>query len=102
MNVPPSTGFLSYQAGSVLLEITNHTPISFALPLMDGRTLRLVGEVGQFFAGLSQDQRSRSHWQVAIRMFAHAMSEPTYLKAATMSLQTALLLDGLLYSGLQN
>jgi hypothetical protein len=84
-----------------LLEITNHTPISFALRLMDGRTLRLVGEVGQFFADLSQDQRSLSHWQVAIRMFAHAMSEPAYLKAATMSLQTALLLDGLLLSELQ-
>lgn len=84
-----------------MLEITNHTPISFALRLMDGRTLRLVGEVGQFFADLSQDQRSLSHWQVAIRMFSHAMSEPAYLKAATMSLQTALLLDGLLLSELQ-
>jgi hypothetical protein len=29
------------------------------------------------------------------------MTEPAYLKAATMSLQTALLLDGLLQSELQ-
>ena len=101
-NVPPSTDLFSYQAGWVLQEITNHTPISFALRLTDGRTLRFVGEASQFFASLGQDQLSRPHWQVAIRMFAHAMSEPTYLKAATMSLQTALLLDGLLHSELQN
>jgi hypothetical protein len=83
------------------MEITHHTPLSFALQLTDGGALRSVGEASELFAGLSHDQRDRPHWAVAIRMFAHAMQEPAYLKAATMSLQTALLMDGLLQSELQ-
>ena len=83
------------------MEITNHTALPLAFRLVDGRALQSVGEASEFFAGLNQDQRARSHWQVAIRMFAHAMTEPAYLKAATMSLQPALLLDGLLQSELQ-
>jgi hypothetical protein len=83
------------------MEITNRTALPLAFRLVDGRTLQSVGEASDLFAGLNQDQRERSHWQVAIRMFAHAMTEPAYLKAATMSLQTALLLDGLLQSELQ-
>jgi hypothetical protein len=83
------------------MEITNHTPMPLTFRLVDGRALQSVGEASELFAGLNRDQRERSHWQVAIRMFAHAMTEPAYLKAATMSLQTALLLDGLLQSDLQ-
>ena len=83
------------------MDITNRTPMPFAFELMDGRTLRSVGEASAFFSGLKQDQRDRSYWQIAIRMFAHTMKEPAYLKAATMSLQTALLMEGLLQSELQ-
>jgi hypothetical protein len=83
------------------MEVTNGTPLSFVLQLIDGRALRSVGEASEFFAALSQDQRDRSYWAVAIRMLAHAIREPAYLKAATMSLQTALLMDGLLQSELQ-
>ena len=83
------------------MDITNRTAMPFAFALMDGQTLRSVGEASAFFSALSHDHRDRPHWRVAIRMFAHTMKEPAYLKAATMSLQTALLLDGLLQSKLQ-
>jgi hypothetical protein len=85
-----------------MTEIKSQTAIPIALQLVDGRILRSVGEASEYFSGLSQDQRERPHWRVAIGMFAHTMREPAYLKAATMSLQTALLMDGLLQSRLQS
>jgi hypothetical protein len=42
------------------------------------------------------EQRERFHWVVAVRMLDHALREPRYLKAATISFQTALVLDGVL------
>ena len=44
----------------------------------------------------TEEQRETSHWSIAIRMMDHALKEPTYLKTATLSLQTALAMDGLL------
>ena len=69
------------------MDITNRTAMPFAFALMDGQTLRSVGEASAFFSALSHDHRDRPHWRVAIRMFAHTMKEPAYLKAATMSHQ---------------
>jgi hypothetical protein len=82
--------------------IKSQTAMPIALRLLDGRVLRSVGEASEYFSGLGQDQRARPHWRVAIRMFAHTMNEPAYLKAATISLQTAFLMDGLLESELQS
>jgi hypothetical protein len=81
-----------------LLEVNNATPLAFTLELRDGGSLARVGEAADYFAGLTRDQREASHWMVAIRMLNHAIKEPSYLRAATLSLQTALLLDGLLDS----
>ena len=47
-----------------------------------------------YIAGLSPARRERSHWSIAIRMMGIAFKEPAYLKAATLSFQTALVLDG--------
>ncbi len=57
-----------------------------------------VGEAATFFAGLTLEQRDTGHWTIAIRMLNNALKEPTYLKTATMSLQTALILEGMLAS----
>jgi hypothetical protein len=81
-----------------LLEVNNATPLAFTLELRGGRSIATVGEAADYFAGLTQDQREASHWKVAIRMLNHGIKEPSYLRAAAMSLQTALLLDGLLDS----
>lgn len=84
---------LSMMDGSGL---TRDTPLAFTIELADGSTLATVGDVESYFHGLVDGQREANHWLVAVRMFAHAMREPSYLKAATLSLQTAFALDGLL------
>jgi hypothetical protein len=81
-----------------VLEVNNATSLAFTLELRDGRSIARVGEAAAYLAGLTQDQREAGHWKVAIRMLNNAIKEPSYLQAATMSLQTALLLDGLLDS----
>jgi hypothetical protein len=81
-----------------LQEVNNATPLPFTLELRDGRSIAKVGEAADCLAGLTPDQREASHWKVAIRMFSNAIKEPSYLRAATMSLQTAFMLDGMLDS----
>ena len=77
-------------------EVNNATPLPFTLELRDGSSIARVGEAADYLAGLTQDQREASHWKVAIRMLNNAIKEPSYLRAATMSLQTAFMLDGML------
>lgn len=78
--------------------LSNSSRLSFPLTLMDGKVLATVGEAASFFAGLQPEQRDKSHWTIAIRMLNNALKEPTYLRTATMSLQTALVLEGTLAS----
>jgi hypothetical protein len=79
-----------------LLDLAGNSQLAFPLTLTDGRTIATVGEAADYFARLSLDQRDLSHWKIAIRMLNNALREPIYLKTATMSLQTALVLDGIL------
>ena len=78
--------------------LSNNSRLSFPLTLTDGTVMTTVGEVANFFAGLTLEQRDKSHWMIAIRMLNNALKEPTYLKTATMSLQTAFILEGILAS----
>ena len=78
--------------------LSNNSRLSFPLALTDGTVIATVGEAAVFFAGLPLEQRDKGHWTIAIRMLNNALKEPTYLKTATMSLQTALILEGLLVS----
>lgn len=57
---------------------------------------RHSGEAIVYFTYLSEKQRAQHYWQTAIQMFNTAVSEPAYLRTATVSLQTALLMDQLL------
>jgi hypothetical protein len=75
------------------LELSNNSPLPFTLELEDGRTLTKVGDAAAYFSSLTPGQREASHWKIAIRMLNNALKEPSYLNAATMSLQTALMLD---------
>ena len=74
--------------------ITANTTLTFPIELIDGTKLQTVAEAARYMAKLSEDRRLASHWKIAIRMLDHAMKEPSYLKTATMSLQSAVLLDG--------
>jgi hypothetical protein len=78
-----------------LLELTEKSTLSFPLTLIDGTSIETVGEAANYFSSLSEEQRGQGHWTIAIRMLNHALKEPAYLKAATLSLQSALLLQGL-------
>ncbi|MDP1584431.1 MAG: hypothetical protein Q8M18_13505 [Bradyrhizobium sp.] len=78
--------------------LSNSSRLSFPLTLTDGTVLATVGEAAVYFAGLTPAQRDKGHWTIAIRMLNNALKEPTYLRTATMSLQTALVLDGILAS----
>jgi hypothetical protein len=75
--------------------LTRSSNLSFAIATRDGSTITTVGDAADFFSGLGEERRQQSHWRVAIRMLDTALREPRYLKAATMSLQTALAMDGL-------
>jgi hypothetical protein len=77
-------------------ELERHSALSFPITLADGRTISKIGDVADLFESLTEAQRGSSHWSIAIRMLDHAFHEPAYLKTATLSLQTALAMDGLL------
>jgi len=81
-----------------VLEVNNATSLSFTLELRDGTSIAKVGEAADYLAGLTPDQRDAGHRKVAIRMLNNAIKEPSYMRAATMSLQTAFMLDGTLDS----
>jgi hypothetical protein len=69
------------------------TDLSFAIQTLDGQTIGSIRDAAELFANLSNDDRQKNHWRVAIRMLDAAIREPAYLKTATMSLQTALAMD---------
>ena len=74
--------------------IERTTELLFPINIADGSTVMTVGDAADLLATLSSDQRTKNHWEVAIRMLDIALREPAYLKAATMSLQTAVAMDG--------
>ena len=76
--------------------ITLVTPLPFPLELKDGRRFTVVGDAVAYFKHLSQAQQEAHYWRRAIQMFDTAAQEPTYLRTATICLQTALLMDQLL------
>jgi hypothetical protein len=76
--------------------LERHSALAFPITLADGRTISEIGDVADLFDSLTERQRSSSHWNIAIRMLDHALHEQAYLKTATLSLQTALAMDGLL------
>jgi hypothetical protein len=75
--------------------VTRHTQLPFEIEFVDGSTIKTVGDVEDLPSQTHRRSHKNSHWGIAVRMFANAMHEPAYLKAATMSFQTALALDGL-------
>jgi hypothetical protein len=76
--------------------LDRYTALAFPIVLADGRTVSEIGDVADLFEELTEAQRRSSHWSIAIRMMDHALNERAYLKTATLSLQTALIMDGLL------
>jgi hypothetical protein len=76
--------------------LERHSALAFPITLADGRTISDIGDAADLFETLTDEQRGSSHWSIAVRMLDHALQEQAYLKTATLSLQTALAMDGLL------
>ena len=77
-------------------QIHSTSPLPITLTLKDGTTLARVGDAGTYLSRLSGDQFEKHHWKVAVKLLESALKEPRYLYAANVTLQTALVLDGLL------
>jgi len=75
--------------------LDRNSPLAFDVVCADQSMFATVGDASAYFADLSDEQRERHHWKVAIVTLASALKEPRYLAAATQSLRTALTLDGL-------
>jgi hypothetical protein len=71
------------------------TPLAFELVCKDG-VVATVGDAVRLFGELPLDQHDQYCWKVAIHMLNSAIKEPRYLTAATITLQTALNLSGML------
>jgi hypothetical protein len=78
----------------------NTNQLAFAMLLIDGREIATLRDASLFFATLSPEERDEAHWRIAIRMLANAVKQPTYMKTASISLQTAFVIEGLLVSPL--
>lgn len=81
---------------SIDLQLARPSVLPFELLLIDGCAITTVGQAADYLSALSEERRQKNHWRLAIRMLDAALREPAYLKAASMSLQTALAKDGLL------
>ena len=71
------------------------TRLAFELVCKDGLVATL-GDAVRMVGELTPDQREEYWWTVAIHMINAAIKEPRYLIAATITLQTALRLSGML------
>jgi hypothetical protein len=71
----------------------NDTPLSYPLVLVDETVIATVGEAVLYIASLPPVYREWVHWQTASRTITRAALDPDYLQAATITLQTALLID---------
>jgi hypothetical protein len=75
--------------------LDRNSPLAFDVVCDDQSMFATIGDATAYFSDLSDQQRERHHWKVAIVTLASALKEPRYLAAATLSLQTALTLDAL-------
>ena len=75
--------------------IIGATPLAFELVCKE-KTLATIGDAIRLIAELTAEQRTQYWWKVAMLSMNSAIHEPTYIKTATINLQTALNLNGLL------
>src|SRR6202048_1720276 len=71
------------------------TPLAFEL-VCKGTVLKTLGDAVRLYGELTPEQREEYSWRVAIHTLNSAIKEPRYLTAATITLQTALNLSGML------
>jgi hypothetical protein len=78
-----------------LSSLTSTTPLAFELVCKDS-VIATVGDAVGVFGELTSEQHEQYCWKAAIHMLNSAIKEPRYISAATITLQTALNLSGML------
>jgi hypothetical protein len=78
-----------------LVQLISNTPLAFELACKDV-VLATLGDAVRLCAELTPEQRETYWWRVAIHTLNSAVKEPKYITAATVTLQTALNLSGML------
>jgi hypothetical protein len=81
--------------------LNSSTPLAFEL-VCKGGVVATVGDAVGVFGELTLDQHEQHCWKVAIHMLNSAIKEPRYLTVATINLQTALNLSGMLVQPPEN
>jgi hypothetical protein len=81
--------------------LNSNTPLAFELVYKNG-VVATFGDAVRVFGELTPDQHEQHWWKVAIQTLNSAINEPRYLNAATITLQTALNLSGMLAKPPQN
>jgi hypothetical protein len=71
------------------------TPLAFEL-VCKGTVVKTLGDAVRLYGELTPEQREEYFWRVAIHTLNSAIKEPRYLTAATINLQTALNMSGML------
>ena len=75
--------------------LISSTALAFELVCKE-TTLATMGDALRLIAELTPEQREQYWWKVAILSLNGAVREPAYITTATINLQTALHLNGLL------
>jgi len=78
-----------------LQALLSKTPLAFELDCKDV-IVATLGDAIRLCAVLPPEQRETYCWKVAIQTLDSAIKEPRYIIAATVTLQTALYLSGML------
>jgi hypothetical protein len=78
-----------------LISLVSTSPLGFEL-VCKHTTLKTVGDAVRAIAELTPEQRETYYWKVAILTLNSAIKEPQYISAATITLQSALNMTGML------
>jgi hypothetical protein len=76
-----------------MVSLISTSPLAFDLVCRD-RVLATIGDAVRLLGELTPAERETYWWRTAIHTINSAIKEPRYIKAATLTLQTALNLSG--------
>jgi hypothetical protein len=75
--------------------LISSTPLAFKLVCKE-KTLATMGDAIRLVAELTPEERDQFWWKLTMVSINSAIRQPAYIKTATINLQTALHLNGLL------
>ena len=75
-----------------MFELERNSGLAFPIMFRD-QALETVGQAIDLFSKLSPEQASRPYWSRAVLMMQIAIKSRPYLKAATINLETAVILE---------